>query len=64
MGYFEVSVNHIHQASRHHTHHLQGMIQIQIFLFFALFQKVATEIKIHYKSKKKNKTTNYVNHER
>ena len=34
------------------------------FLLFALFQEVTTEITIHYKCKEKNKTTNYINHQR
>ena len=37
--------------------------QISDFLFFALFQKVTTEITIHYKSKKTIRATNYINHE-
>ena len=37
--------------------------QISYFLFFALFQKVTTEITIHYKSKKTIRATNYINHE-
>ena len=37
--------------------------RFQIFYFFALFQKVTTEITMHYKSKKTIRTTNYINHE-
>ena len=34
------------------------------FFFLSLLQEVNTKIKMHYKSKKKSRRTNYINHER
>ena len=34
------------------------------FYFFALLQEASTKITIHYKSKKKYRTTNYINPEK